>query len=215
MNPGVLMVMMEPPPELEPLYDAWYELELIPDHLRVPGITMGSRWMCLGGWPRQMAMYDLESLAVLHSQAYRSMTADRFSPWSKWMLARVMGRERMVWEQRSPTPHGTGERSRGLVLMRLRGRCGSTVEAALDRLEMPPECSSRILVSAESSSLTWGAPPAETAVIIDAPALALIPSWEGVPLARALGGLAGKLIGVWRYARYIPAQRPPSAPMEE
>lgn len=214
MKPGVLMVMMEPPPELESQYDDWYQLELIPDHLRVPGITVGSRWVCLSGWPRHMAMYDLQSLDALHSDGYRSITADRFSPWSRRMLARVMGRERMVWEQHNPAPRGTGERSRGLVLMRFHGRHGSSAAGALDRLEMPPDCRSRVFESAGSRSLTWGAPASETAVIIDAPALALIPAWEAVPLARALAGLTAELIGVWRYARYIPSQRPPSAPVD-
>jgi hypothetical protein len=210
MSPALLMVLMEPPPELEAQFHDWYDLELVPDHLRVPGITMGSRWVCLEGWPRHMAMYDLESLDVLSTEAYRSITAQRFSAWSRWMLARVVGRERLVWEQWEGAPKGTGEGSRGLVLMRFRGHRGSTALASIDRLGIPSPCRVRVFESARSGALTWGVLDAETSIIIDAPALALIPSWEGAILSAALDDLAADLIGVWRYARYIPAQRPPA-----
>jgi hypothetical protein len=213
-NRAVLMVMMEPPRELEAQFHDWYDLELVPDHLRVPGIISGSRWVCVDGWPRHMAMYDLDSLAVLGSEAYRSITAERFSAWSKWMLARVLGRERLVWGQHNSSPAGTGELSRGLVLMRFRGRHAEEAEKALERLEIPAECRRRVFESARSPSLTWGHSDAESAVILDAPALSLIPTWAATQLAAALGGLVPDLVGVWRYTRYIPSQRPPTAPPE-
>ena len=88
---GYLMVAMEPPPALEEEFNEWYDCEHVPERLRVTGFESAQRFICVSGWPRYLAFYDLESSRVMSSPGYRAISGDRFSPWTKRMLARAQG----------------------------------------------------------------------------------------------------------------------------
>ena len=86
---GFLLVTMQPPPALEEEFNAWYDTEHIPERLAVPGILTALRFVCIDGHPRYLAMYDLESLAVMTSPAYLKVAHDKSSPWTKRVTSRV------------------------------------------------------------------------------------------------------------------------------
>lgn len=112
---GFLLVMMEPPPVLEEEFNAWYDTEHVPERLAVPGFESATRYVCVAGWPRYVAHYDLVSPGVIDSPAYQAICGDRFSPWTKRMLARVRGFYRVFGEQAIVTSQST--RSVGRMLL--------------------------------------------------------------------------------------------------
>ncbi|MFT4069567.1 hypothetical protein [Paraburkholderia sp.] len=93
---ALLMVSMEPPASLEEEFNDWYDTEHFPQRLALPGFVSASRWTCVEGWPRWMALYDLASLDALDSDAYRSVSGSQSTPWSKRLLPRTVGRSRVV-----------------------------------------------------------------------------------------------------------------------
>jgi hypothetical protein len=103
MNPmGLLMALMEPEAGTQDEFDDWYDLEHIPHMSGVAGILTAERFVAVEGWPRYAALYDLDSVGVLTSAAYRAVTGRSFSPWSRRILQRVRGWRRLTFEQREP-----------------------------------------------------------------------------------------------------------------
>lgn len=88
-NPGFLLVLMQPPPTLEEEFNAWYDTEHVPERAAVPGFRTALRFVCIDGHPRYLAMYDLDSFAVLDSAAYKRVAYDQSSPWTKRVTSRV------------------------------------------------------------------------------------------------------------------------------
>lgn len=102
MAKGLLLVMMEPPATLEEEFHDWYDSEHLPQRLGLPGFETGSRWVCLSGWPRWLAIYDLSSTAALADTAYAAVSGSNSTPWSRRILPRTLGRQRIVAEQVHP-----------------------------------------------------------------------------------------------------------------
>ncbi|OLL33269.1 hypothetical protein BTH42_02565 [Burkholderia sp. SRS-W-2-2016] len=95
-RPALLMVAMEPPASLEEEFNDWYDTEHFPQRLALPGFVSASRWACIDGWPRWLALYDLTSPDALNSAAYRSVSGAQSTPWSRRVLPRTVGRSRVV-----------------------------------------------------------------------------------------------------------------------
>ncbi|GAB7535772.1 hypothetical protein [Burkholderia sp. 3C] len=93
---AILMVSMEPPASLEEEFNDWYDTEHFPQRRAMPGFESASRWVCLDGWPRWMALYDLCNLGALDSDAYRAASGANSTPWSRRLLPRTIGRRRVV-----------------------------------------------------------------------------------------------------------------------
>jgi hypothetical protein len=93
---GLLVAIMEPDQAMEEEFNDWYDLEHTPQMSSVAGILNAGRWMCVDGWPRYMATYDLEHVDVLKSDAYRGATGGHFTPWSRRILSRVRGWRRIA-----------------------------------------------------------------------------------------------------------------------
>ena len=192
----MLMVLMDPPAGLEAEFQDWYDMEHTPERARISGFLSASRWVCLDGWPRFMACYDLETVDVLQQEAYRAISGDNFSPWSRRILPRAFGRERLILEEVTSGLGPLREESRGLALLRFRGHRTDSLRTALDALGLPAVCRLRLF-------LARGPGSEESAVVIEAPAAALIPSWRAEQLAGCLESHAPDLLGVWRYTRYV------------
>jgi len=122
---GFLLVTMEPPPALEEEFNAWYDTEHLPDRAAIAGFESARRFVCLSGWPRYLAHYDLEEKAVLESPGYRAVSWGKFSPWTKRVLGQVRGQYRGSGDQIYPGNALTGEFAR-LVLVRF----GNVAESA-------------------------------------------------------------------------------------
>ncbi|HSB69879.1 MAG TPA: hypothetical protein VLT62_11155 [Candidatus Methylomirabilis sp.] len=84
---GLLYVEVECPPELELEFHAWYNLEHVPERLRIPGFLSGHRYVALEGGPRWLAAYGLESPGVLESPEYRQWMGPLQTPWTRRMVS--------------------------------------------------------------------------------------------------------------------------------
>ena len=99
---GLLLVTMEPPATLEEEFNDWYDTEHFPQRRALPGFESASRWACVDGWPRWLALYDMTSVAAVETDAYRAVSGAQSTPWSRRILPRTSGRMRVVAEQIAP-----------------------------------------------------------------------------------------------------------------
>jgi hypothetical protein len=99
---GLLLVMMEPPACLEEEFNDWYDTEHLPQRRSLLGFESASRYVCLSGWPKWLALYDLASPRTLETSDYRAVSGANSTPWSKRILPRTIGRSRVIAEQIAP-----------------------------------------------------------------------------------------------------------------
>ena len=67
---GLMVVLMEPDEGYEDTLNRWYNEEHLEERLEVPGILSARRWVVVEGAPKYLAMYELESPDVVHSEPY-------------------------------------------------------------------------------------------------------------------------------------------------
>jgi hypothetical protein len=138
---GLLLVLMQPPSALEEEFTAWYDTEHVPERAALPGFKTALRYVTLSGYPRYMAIYDLDSVETLDSPEYQAVSGPNFSPWTKRVTSRVQV-YRIVGEQVYPGDVVTRRSSR-VVLLRLRavgsGREDQVVAALRAAFEGKPE----------------------------------------------------------------------------
>jgi hypothetical protein len=96
---ALLLVTMEPPAGLEEEFNDWYDTEHFPQRRALPGFLSASRWVCLKGWPKYLALYDLDRLQALETPDYQAVSGVKGTPWSKRILPRTIGRSRIPAEQ--------------------------------------------------------------------------------------------------------------------
>jgi hypothetical protein len=118
MAKGLLIAAMDFSHVSEDEFNDWYDLEHIPERQRVPGFLTLQRWIGADNDRHSVAIYDLESLAVLQSPAYRAIGGENLSPWSKRVTAKCQRlMPRFEGEQILPgdatAPQGAG----GLLLV--------------------------------------------------------------------------------------------------
>jgi hypothetical protein len=65
----------------------WYDLEHVPERLRVPGFINAERWISDESPSVAVATYDLETVGVLHSPPYEAIGYDNASVWTKRVTA--------------------------------------------------------------------------------------------------------------------------------
>ena len=99
---GLLMATMEAPATMDEEFQDWYDTEHFPERQNYPGFETAHRWVCVDGWPRWLATYDLASVDAVQTPQYLSTNADKASPWSKRILSRLSGRRRVVATQIAP-----------------------------------------------------------------------------------------------------------------
>ena len=73
---GLLMVWCDVPADKEPEFNRWYNEEHIDERLSVPGFLSAARYEAVKGGPKHLAVYELESPAVLQSAAYKKVSAN-------------------------------------------------------------------------------------------------------------------------------------------
>jgi hypothetical protein len=192
---GMLLVQMQPPMSMEDEFHAWYDTEHVPEREALPGFLSATRWVCVDGWPRYMACYDLESLSVLEGDDYRAIGGPNLSVWSKRVIGRVVGYERLELEQAHPHEDTPPQAANGKAMLRLAaGDADGVVQAAEALAATAPGARLRVFANA--------LPEGQATVMLDAPSLALIPHWSPQELGDAFGDAAGDLVGMWRYRRY-------------
>lgn len=120
---GLLLATMEPPANIEEEFQDWYDFEHFPERQGCPGFITANRFVCVDGFPRYLAMYDLEDVAVLRGEGYRKIALTRYSAWTHRIMARVWGQYRAEAVQVYPGHglHGKAGPASRLVLWRFRG----------------------------------------------------------------------------------------------
>jgi hypothetical protein len=120
---GLLFATMEPPASLEEEFQDWYDTEHFPEREACAGFLTAQRFVCIDGWPRYLAMYDLEDVEVLRGEAYRRIAHSRYSPWTHRIMGKVWGQYRAEGVQVHPGTalHGKAGVSSRLVVLRFRG----------------------------------------------------------------------------------------------
>lgn len=90
----------------------WYDLEHVPERQRVPGFGLCERWISEENPTHAVATYDLDSLEVLRSPAYKAIAYDNLSVWSKRVTAKCRRLLRFEGTQITPgdlaAPKGAG-----------------------------------------------------------------------------------------------------------
>ncbi len=130
---GLLLAMMEPPAGLEEEFQDWYDTEHFPERASTEGFLTATRFVCIDGWPRYLALYDLRSADVLHGPAYARIAGARYSPWTRRIISKVWGQYRAEGVQCYP----------GSALFGAKGPCA---RVALWRFrQAPPSAESQIL----------------------------------------------------------------------
>jgi hypothetical protein len=90
----------------------WYDLEHIPERLRVPGFINAERWIGEEDPNLAVATYDLESHGVLQSAPYKAIGYENASVWTKRVTAMAKRILRFTGEQLLPgdlaAPAGAG-----------------------------------------------------------------------------------------------------------
>ena len=89
MPKGCLVVMMQPSPDFEGEFNAWYDTDHVPERLAIPGFLAAKRYECVDGWPRYLAIYDLAGIDVLESPAYLAVAEGTYTNWTRRVLPRV------------------------------------------------------------------------------------------------------------------------------
>jgi hypothetical protein len=79
---GLLMVWCDVPADKEKEFNRWYNEEHLAERLAVPGFLSAARYEAVKGGPKHLAVYELESAAVLQSDAYRKVSANP-TPWTQ------------------------------------------------------------------------------------------------------------------------------------
>jgi hypothetical protein len=98
---SLMLAIMEPPPGLEEEFSDWYDTEHLPQRRALPGFLNAARWICIEGFPRSLAAYDLTSLRALEDPAYVAVSGSKSTPWSRRLLTRTAraGRLRVEVDQ--------------------------------------------------------------------------------------------------------------------
>jgi hypothetical protein len=80
---ALLLVMIDVDPAHDDELERWYEEEHFPERVGCPGFLSARRYLAREGEPKYLALYDLESVAVLSSPAYLKI----YDPPSPWTVA--------------------------------------------------------------------------------------------------------------------------------
>jgi hypothetical protein len=94
----------------------WYDLEHIPERRAVPGFGACERWIGEAESTIAVATYDLDSIAVLRSEAYRSVAYANLSVWSKRVTSMCRRLLRFEGTQIKPGNAAAPEQAGALLL---------------------------------------------------------------------------------------------------
>jgi len=116
MNRGLLLTMTEPPPHLEEEFNAWYDDEHMAERLAIPGYRSALRWVANAkpGEGKYLATYELDSPAVLNSEAYLAKFNNP-TPWSRRSLKNCVVFRRWACEQTHPGEADPDARANALL----------------------------------------------------------------------------------------------------
>ena len=83
MAKGLLLAAFDFSTAAEDEFHDWYDHEHVPERLRVPGFINAERWIDGDNPKIHVATYDLDNPRVLATPAYRAVTGDNQSVWTR------------------------------------------------------------------------------------------------------------------------------------
>jgi hypothetical protein len=102
MSKGLLFAAFDFSTAHEDEFHDWYDNEHIPERLRVPGFLNAERWIGEENGKIHAATYDLDTVGVLETPAYRAIGGDNQSVWTKRVTGMSQRLARFVGEQLLP-----------------------------------------------------------------------------------------------------------------
>ena len=116
MAKGILIAAMDFSAAPDDEFHDWYDLEHIPERLRIPGFLNADRWIGSDNPKISVATYDLETVKVLLSPGYLAIGGENLSPWSKRVTARTQRLLRFEGDQILPGDQLPPASAGGLLL---------------------------------------------------------------------------------------------------
>lgn len=102
MAEGLLAVWVDMPPAHQSEFEKWYDHEHLPERAAVPGFLSAARFFAVDTAEqaqRHMALYELTSVAVLDSPAYRILHERPQTPLADLVRAKRERQERCVYQK--------------------------------------------------------------------------------------------------------------------
>ncbi len=84
---GLMMVWMDVPADKEEEFNHWYNEEHLPELLAIPGVLNAARYEAVRSGPKHLACYELESPAVVETEAF---TSRKPTEWAQRIGPRVI-----------------------------------------------------------------------------------------------------------------------------
>jgi hypothetical protein len=136
---GLLVAGFDYSPVHEDEFNDWYDTEHIPERQRVAGFINCERWIGAENPKIAIATYDLQTLDVLKSEAYRAIAGENLSPWSQRMTSRTKRVCRFEAEQSQPGNQAAPARAGGLMMyaMNVASEAESEFNAWYDEEHIP------------------------------------------------------------------------------
>jgi hypothetical protein len=94
----------------------WYDLEHVPERLRVPGFINAQRWIGAEAPNIAVAIYDLDSPSVMNTPPYLAVGGDNVSVWTRRIAGRTTRLMRFEGEQILPGDSTAPDRAGGLLI---------------------------------------------------------------------------------------------------
>lgn len=134
---GMLLAMMQPPASMEEEFHDWYDTEHVPERAGIDGFLNARRFVCMDGFPRYVAVYDLTHIGVLKQPGYLAVSGQKFSAWSKRVLPRVHGQFRAEGVQIHPGKAALEEKGMlgHMMLIRTKGLHEEGEELLVERFQ--------------------------------------------------------------------------------
>ena len=117
MAKGILIAAMDFSASREDEFHDWYDLDHVPERLRVPGFLNAERWIDTKNPKVAVATYDLETVGVLYSKPYVAIAGANSSSWTKRTAKFRKGLMRYEGEQLFPGDKGAPKDAAALLLI--------------------------------------------------------------------------------------------------
>jgi hypothetical protein len=110
-------------------FNAWYNTRHLPQLTAIPGILDAARYVAVKGGPKYLAVYELQTADVVHSEAFVNRPT---TPWDQQMSPGAIGknRARVLGEQIFPAGLENADRRMAPVLQIGRMSVPETVDEA-------------------------------------------------------------------------------------
>jgi hypothetical protein len=218
---GMLITFMDIAAADEAEFNAWYDGEHVAERVGIDGFIAARRYVAPpgAGYPKYLAYYETETLAVLGGAAYRTVLNNQ-TAWSRKVMARFVQPGRIIAGVEASRGAGRGGATAFIRCAPAPGQDAALADwlsaHELPRLVgQPGVVSAHFLVNDPTLSLPLdadgkpvaGAPPAPVTwiVIVEATSLAALDAAPGAAeLARhgaAPGAQSGRFSLMWELAR--------------